>query len=245
MKQHESDNGPAFGLIWDLDGTLVDTEQNHYAAWRALLQEHDQDLSYEKFLSTFGLRNDEILRHHLGFEGDDQQIAALGTRKEELFGALLERDGLRMQPGARQLVEHVHRLGGRQAIASSAPPGNIDLMMRLMGLRDCFHAIVSAEEVKRGKPAPDIVLRAAERLDLPPSRLVVLEDAPAGVEAGKAAGCRVIGIATASEGRIGYPLAGDAPTAPDRVSGADLVVRSFEEVLWPREQWEAFLQHQA
>src|SRR5207302_925587 len=102
-------------------------------------------------------------------------------------------EGVRTQPGARELVEHLHALGARQAIASSAPPANIDLMVQLLGLP--FDAVVSGEEVARGKPAPDIFLRAAERLDLPPARVVVLEDAPAGVEAGKAAGSRVIAIA--------------------------------------------------
>jgi beta-phosphoglucomutase len=216
-----------FGLIWDLDGTLVDTEQNHYAAWRALMQEHGRDLSREQFRPTFGLRNDDVLTRHLGFAGDAASIASLGDHKEELFRAALEREGIRMQPGARELVEQVHRLGGRQAIASSAPPANIALMVRLLGLQDCFSAVVSSEEVRHGKPAPDIFLAAARHLDLPPRRLAVMEDAPAGVQAGKAAGCRVIALVST------YP--------PDALGRADLVVHSFAEVLWPEEQWERFL----
>jgi HAD superfamily hydrolase (TIGR01509 family) len=219
--------GAPFGAVWDLDGTLVDTEASHYAAWRALLQEHQRDLSYEVFRPTFGLRNDDVLVQHLGFQHEVERIAALSERKEELFRASLEGEGLRMQPGARELVEHLHALGARQAIASSAPPRNIELIVRLMGLGHCFDAVVSSEEVTRGKPAPDIVLRAAERLGLPASRLVVLEDAPAGVAAGKAAGCRVVAIEAA------FPA--------ESLAAADLVVQSFLEVLWPRERWEAFL----
>ncbi|HEX8917230.1 MAG TPA: HAD family phosphatase [Chloroflexota bacterium] len=217
------------GAIWDLDGTLVDTEANHYAAWRSLLQEHGRDLSYDVFRPTFGLRNDDVLVHHLGFgAGDD--LAAMGARKEQFFGASLERDGVRMQPGARELVEHFHHLGIPQAIASSAPPANIDLIVRLTGLRDRFQDVVSSEQVRHGKPAPDIVLLAAQRLKISPARIVVLEDAPAGVEAGKAAGCRVIAIAAAF--------------SPGRLAQADLVVRSFAEVLWPREEWMRFLTRQ-
>jgi beta-phosphoglucomutase len=214
-----------FGAVWDLDGTLVDTATNHYTAWRALLREHGRDLTYEEFRPTFGLRNDDILVHHFGFDPDPARIAALGERKEELFRASLEREGVRTQPGARELVEHLHALGARQAIASSAPPANIDLMVRLLSLP--FDAVVSGEQVACGKPAPDIFLRAAERLDLPPARVVVTEDAPAGVEAGKAAGSRVIAIAAT------FPA--------ESLAAADLVVRSFVEVLWPAEQWERFL----
>lgn len=216
-----------FGAIWDLDGTLVDTEMNHYAAWRALLQEHGRGLTHEQFRPTFGLRNDDILLHHLGFSGDASRITALGERKEELFRASLERDGTQTLPGARELVEHLHALGARQAIASSAPPANIEVMLRLLGLGDPFSAIVSGEEVARGKPAPDIFLRAAERLELPTAQSVVLEDAPAGVAAGKAAGMRVIAVSAA------FP--------PDSLGAADRVVRSFAEVLWTADQWAAFL----
>jgi HAD superfamily hydrolase (TIGR01509 family) len=216
------------GAIWDLDGTLVDTEANHYSAWRALLQEHGRDLTRAQFQPTFGLRNDDVLVRHFGFSGDAAHIAALGERKEVMFRASLEREGIRLQPGADELVEHLHALGARQAIASSAPPANIALMVRLLGLGDRFDAVVSGEEVALGKPAPDIVLRAAERLGLPPARTVVLEDAPAGVAAGKAAGARVIAIVAA------FPAAS--------LSAADRLVSSFAEVLWPREQWEAFVE---
>ena len=216
-----------FGAIWDLDGTLVDTELNHYAAWRALMQEHGRDLTHDEFRPTFGRRNDDILMNDFAFGGDATHIAALSGRKETLFRASLECDGLRTLPGARELVEHLHALGARQAIASSAPPANIALMVRLLGLGDRFDAVVSGEEVALGKPAPDIVLRAAERLGLPPARTVVLEDAPAGVAAGKAAGASVIAIVAA------FPAA--------RLAVADRRVSSFAEVLWPRAQWEAFL----
>lgn len=216
-----------FGVIWDLDGTLVDTEMNHYAAWRDLVREHGRDLTHAQFKPTFGLRNDDILVHHLGFQGDPSDIAALSARKEDLFRASLERDGVVTQPGARELVEHLAALGARQAIASSAPPGNIDAILRLMGNRHRFDVIVSGEEVTYGKPAPDIMLLAAERLGLPPARAVVLEDAPAGVLAGKAAGCRVIAIASTF--------------AREKLDAADLAVDSFAEVLWPAERWETFL----
>ncbi len=218
---------PSFGALWDLDGTLVDTEANHYAAWRALVREHGRDLSYEEFRPTFGLRNDDVLTRYLGFAGDTAALAALSERKEELFRASLRRDGVRTQPGALDLIAHLRALGARQAVASSAPPANITLIVRLLGLEDTFDAVVSGEEVARGKPAPDIFLRAAARIGLEPGRAVVLEDAPAGVAAGKAAGCAVIALVA------GFPAAA--------LSSADLVVRTFADTLWVADRWERFL----
>lgn len=213
-----------FGVLWDLDGTLVDTEMNHFAAWRELLREDGRDLTHEQFRPTFGLRNDDILVHYFGFSGDRARIDALGRRKEELFRASLERAGLRALPGARELVDYLYACGATQAIASSAPPANIELMLDLSGMRNRFAAVVSAEDVARGKPAPDIILRAAERLGVPPGRCVVLEDAPAGIAAGRAAGCRVIAIAST------HP--------PEELRHADLVVATFEGMLWPPARWE-------
>lgn len=219
-----------FGIIWDLDGTLVDTELNHFRAWQALMRENGRDLTHEQFRPTFGLRNDDILIDHFGFDGDAAAIDALSERKEELFRASLHDDGVRAQRGAHELVLHLRALGATQAIASSAPPPNIALMLRMLDAHAHFDVIVSADEVVRGKPAPDIVLRAAEKLGLPPARCVVLEDAPAGVQAAKAAGSRAIAIIAAF------------PTTSLQAAGADLIVSSFAEVLWPAEQWEGFLE---
>lgn len=191
------------------------------------MHEYGRDMTYEEFQPTFGLRNDDVLTVHLGFKKETHDITALGERKEELFRASLRADGIRAIPGARELVEHVHALGAPQAIASSAPSENIALMLDLLGVRTVFAAIVSAEEVARGKPAPDIVLRAAERLGVPPWRVVVLEDAPAGVAAGKAAGSKVIAITSTYTSTY--------------LAQADLIVPSFVDVRWPATRWDEFL----
>jgi beta-phosphoglucomutase len=215
-----------FGAIWDLDGTLVTTERYHFESWRALLREHGRNLDYETFRPTFGLRNDDVLTSFLGFDSS-YPIADLADRKETIFRDLLEQDGLQLQPGARKLVEHLHSLGFKQAIASSAPRGNIDIIVRLMPMGEHFQAVVSSEQIRHGKPAPDIILRAAEDLELDPSRCVVFEDAPAGVQAGRSAGCKVIALVAAFEAQA--------------LHQADLIVDSFDEVLWSSEQWERFL----
>ena len=182
------------GAIWDLDGTIVDTQGHHFEAWRGLMRENGRALSFETFRPTFGLRNDDILINHFGFPPGDS-IAPLAARKEELFLDSLARDGVRLQPGVDDLARHLHLLGFRQAIASSAPAQNIDFMVNRIPIGPLFDCTVSTEEIQHGKPAPDIVFKAAECLALPADQCVVFEDAPAGIEAGKAAGCKVIAVA--------------------------------------------------
>ena len=217
----------AFGAIWDLDGTLVDTERNHYKAWRALLAEHGRDLDYETFRPTFGRRNDDVLTDHFGFDPSANSIADLSEQKEELFQASIEREGVRFLPGALDLVSHFSTMSVPQAIASSAPLGNIELILRVSGIASHFAVLVSSEEVKHGKPAPDIFLKAADHLELPAARCVVLEDSPAGVQGGQAAGCRVVAIEAA------FPAAA--------LSAADVVVDTFVDALWPEDRWLGFV----
>ncbi len=225
--EHEMKQDGEFGAIWDLDGTLVDTERNHFKAWRRLLREEGRELSYEEFRPTFGLRNDDVLTKYFGFDRADYDIELLGERKEEYFLSSLVGEGVTLQAGAVELVSHFTDLGVKQAIASSAPPGNISVIMSLLPINEAFAAVISSEGLPHGKPAPDIMLKAAAELGVSPASAIVLEDAPAGVQAGKSAGCKVIAIEAA------FPR--------ETLASADLVVTSFGEVLWPESRWRDFL----
>jgi beta-phosphoglucomutase len=129
-------------------------------------------------------------------------------------------------PGARELVDHLQSLDIPQAIGSSAPPENIVFMLRALGLEHAFPVTVSRWQVANGKPFPDIFLRAAADLKIAAPNCVVLEDAPAGIQAAHAGGMRCIVLAS---------------TWPETaLTGADLIVRNFNEVLWPLNQWRQF-----
>jgi beta-phosphoglucomutase len=104
--------------------------------------------------------------------------------------------GIDALPGVHDWLRRLQADGWRQAIASSAPPLNLDVILAALDVQDCFDAIVSAEEVERGKPDPQIFLAAAAKVQTPPARCVVVEDAPAGCEAARRAGMRVIGVLT-------------------------------------------------
>jgi beta-phosphoglucomutase len=183
---------PAVAVLWDLDGTLADTEQGHFAAWQALCRQFGRELGWEQFKPTFGLGNSDILRMLIGPDLDDEEVERLSERKEALFRA--ETGGaITGMPGALALVHHLQALGVPQAIASSAPPENITFVLRALDLEGVFAAAVSRWQVARGKPFPDIFLRAAADLGAQPGRCVVLEDAPAGIQAGAALAGRALG----------------------------------------------------
>jgi beta-phosphoglucomutase len=185
-----------YAALWDMDGTLIDSAEYHWLTWRDTLAAEGVTLTREEFASWFGQRNDSILSRYLGPGASRDRMARIGDQKEAAYRQMVRQGGIEPLPGVRRWLEHLHARGWRQAVASSAPAANIDAILDVLGLRHCFQAYVSAEEVAQGKPAPDVFLEAAARLGVPPARCVVVEDAPAGVEAGRRGGMRTIGIAS-------------------------------------------------
>ncbi|MBV9125768.1 MAG: HAD family phosphatase [Planctomycetes bacterium] len=207
------------GVIWDLDGTLVDTAELHFQAWSALTGQLDRPFSRGEFAATFGQRNPEILAALFGQRFTAQEVAELGDRKEEFYRAAAEK-GVDLLPGGRTLLAGLKAAGFQQAIGSSAPRANIDLILRLTQTASFFDALVSEGDTQRGKPDPQVFLIAAHKLGLDPRRCVVIEDAPAGVQAAKAGGMKCIAVS----------FVGHHSHETLRKAGADRVVPSLEQV---------------
>jgi len=181
-------------VLWDMDGTLVDSEEFHWLSWRDTMAAEGIPITRDQFVLTFGQRNDSILPRWLGAEAAADRMQRVGDAKEELYRRLVRESGLAPLPGAAEWVRRLQQENWRQAVASSAPRANLDVVLEVIGLRACFQAIVSAEDVTAGKPDPQVFLTAASRLGAPPSQCVVVEDAAAGVEAARRAGMRNIGV---------------------------------------------------
>ena len=152
------------------------------------------------FLRGFGRRNVEIMRDMLHWSEDLAEIQRLSLRKEELYREVVKDWGIESLPGVREWLERLKKEGIACGIGSSTEEKNVRLGLELLGLEDFFQTAVTAEHVKRGKPAPDVFLEVANRLRVNPDKCVVFEDAPAGVEAGRAAGMRVVGVTTTHPG---------------------------------------------
>ena len=213
-------------VLWDMDGTLIDSGEYHWLTWHETLAELDVELTRADFNGWFGSRNDRILtRYFPGITAAEMQ--RIGDIKEDRYRALVRRDGVVLLPGIDDWLARLNAAGWRQAVASSAPPANIDVLIEVLRLHDIFQAIVSAEEVAHGKPAPDVFLRAAEKVGVPPSRCIVVEDAAIGVEAGRRGGMRTIGI---QGGHDRQTLDADVVTQ----SMADLPLETFERLLQGR-----------
>jgi beta-phosphoglucomutase len=175
-------------VIWDVDGTLVDSEEYHWLSWRDAMAAEGSPITHEQFRASFGLRNDRILRGWLGSDITDEAISRIGDAKEEEYRRLARERGLSPLPGAAEWTARLHAEGWKQAIGSS------EVALRVLKLDQFFDGIASAEDVLRGKPDPQVFLTAAARLGVPPARCIVVEDAVLGVEAARRAGMRCIGV---------------------------------------------------
>ncbi|HLZ22110.1 MAG TPA: HAD family phosphatase [Ktedonobacterales bacterium] len=205
-----------YAVIWDVDGVLLDSAEQHRQAWHALARENGFPYTDAAFWATFGMRNSDIIPRVFGVT-DPARVAALGERKEAVYRELLARQATAL-PGAAELMAALHAAGYRQALGSSAPEENLRLIVRLLGIGSYLNATVSGETVARGKPAPDIFLAAAATLGVAPARCLVIEDAPAGVAAAHAGGMRALAVR-----RLGQA---DAPG----LEAAERVVDSLRDV---------------
>ena len=191
------------GVLWDLDGTLVDSAGHHWIAWHDTLAAFGRSVTPGDFTSSFGKRNDEILHELFGHGIEAEWIERVSEAKEQAYRRRLRAQGLDLLPGALAWLERLRSSGWRQALASSAPRPNIDAVFESIApLGRYLDTVVSADEVGRGKPDPAIFLEAARRLSLPPRRCVVVEDAPAGLEGARRAGMRSIGVLSEHHPRL-------------------------------------------
>ena len=181
-------------VLWDLDGTLVDSEEYHWRAWRETMDVEGLPITREQFVATFGLRNDEILPRWLGEKATLDRIQQVAAAKETLYRKLIREGGIAPLPGAAEWVRQLDQEGWRQAIASSAPRENVMAMLDALYLIPFFQAVVTGEDVIAGKPDPQVFLTASARLGCPASACIVVEDAAMGVEAARRAGMRCIGV---------------------------------------------------
>lgn len=180
--------------LWDLDGTILDSREAHWLAWRTYSEGLGHPVSRRFFDDTFGFRNEVILRMRLGEDLSDAQVERMAGEKETLYRQVLRQGRIQALPGVRDWLAAFRAAGWRQALASMAPRDNIAVTLGGLGISDLFDAIVASEDVRQGKPNPEVFLRAAELIGVPPSRCVVIEDSPQGVEAAGRSGMRCIAV---------------------------------------------------
>ncbi len=185
----------AYGVIFDMDGVLVLSEEAHWLAWRDAAAQRGITLAYETFLSCFGRVNADCVRIMIGEDISPEESVRIAEAKEAAMRAII-RDRVPLAPATDSVLRALRNDGALLAVGSSAPPENVDLVLDAGRIRPHFSAVVDGSQVRRGKPAPDVFLLAAERLGLAPAACAVVEDAPAGIRAAVSAGMTAIGLAT-------------------------------------------------
>lgn len=181
------------GILLDVDGTLVDSNDAHAHAWVRALAEAGISVAFARVRRLIGKGGDKLLPEVSGIAADSPKGEGISKRRSEIF----QEDHLprlRPCPGARELLAHLRGRNLRLAVASSSRKDELDRLLRLIDADQWIEARTSADDVNRSKPDPDIVQAALDRLGLPPERVVLLGDTPYDVEAGRRAGVGVVAL---------------------------------------------------
>jgi beta-phosphoglucomutase len=204
-------------VIFDVDGVLIDSYAPHYESWREIATGHGVDYTEAMFAKGFGRTSREIVAEQWGrADLAPEQVRAIDDAKEAAYRRIVA-DAFPGMPGARELVAALRAAGFRVAVGSSGPPENVDLAIEKLGLGPYLGAKVTGRDVTRGKPDPQVFLIAAEKLGVPPARCAVVEDAPAGVAAAKAAGMACVGFPSTGRTR-------------EDVAKADLIITGLADL---------------
>jgi beta-phosphoglucomutase len=182
------------GVIWDMDGVLVDSGEFHYQSWIATCKEYNIPFTYELFRTTFGMNNTGVLTAVLGRPPEPQELEEIAGRKEACFRQMVSGQ-IKPMPGVVDWLSQLQTWGFRQAVASSAPMANIEILLEETGIGHYFNALLSGMDLP-AKPDPTLFLKAAETIGAAPADSVVVEDAIAGVQAAKRAGMACIAVLT-------------------------------------------------
>jgi HAD superfamily hydrolase (TIGR01509 family) len=182
---------PVKGVIFDVDGTLIDSNDEHARAWVDALAEFGYDVPYERVRPLIGMGGDKVLPLLTGLSADDAKAKRIAERREEVFGErYLPR--IRPFPGARELLVRLRQEGLRLAVASSSKKEMLKRLLSKVGAEDLLEAKTSSDDAENSKPDPDIVQAALRRLGEPPDRAVMIGDTPYDIEAAARAGLKAI-----------------------------------------------------
>ena len=185
---------PFKAVIWDLDGTLADSEDMHCQTWQITMASKGIDYSRAEFLADFGRTTSTVFAEYLGPDLEEAELERLTLWKAQLFRDRMANE-LQLLPGAESWLEEIRGQGLYQAVASAAPMASIAGVVQVLNIGKYFTALLSGVPLPQSKPDPALFLQAAAALAVPPSDCLVMEDSTFGVEAAHRAGmrCLVVG----------------------------------------------------
>jgi beta-phosphoglucomutase len=215
-------------VLWDMDGTIADTEQLHFQAWQMTMHRYGVSYSYADFIADFGRRNAELLPELLGVEPGADVVQRASREKEANFRRLAREQGLQAMPGVIVWLERFQAEGIQQVVSSSGPMANIVASVDILDISDFFLALMSGATLPKGKPDPMLFLNSAVAVGAEPRECLVVEDSIHGVEGARRAGMSSIAVGkvvgSAELNRLFNCAAGPGILAVD----------TLEHLSWPR-----------
>jgi beta-phosphoglucomutase len=202
------------GIIFDLDGVIVNTVPLHFKAWKQMFNGYGKKFSFKDYKQKVdGIPRMSGARAILT-ESSQEQLNEAAAKKQEYFLKLLKSEGIKVYPSTINFIEILRKNNLKVAVISSSK--NCLFILEKAKLVDLFDVIITGNDIKKGKPDPDVFLLAAEKLNLNPQNCLVFEDAVLGVEAAKNAKMKVVGI--------------DRYFKPERLKDADLIINDLKEI---------------
>ncbi len=179
-------------LLFDLDGTLIDTEKYYRRFWRESLRSFGYEMTDEQALSMRSLGRPFAVDRLKEMYGEDFDYPKVRNKRIELMNACIEENGIDIKPGVVELLTYLRENDYKTAVVTATNIERTTKYLKETGLYDFFDDVISAVMVKQGKPAPDVYLYACEQLGVSPSDCIAVEDSPNGVMSAYRAGCNVI-----------------------------------------------------
>jgi beta-phosphoglucomutase len=201
--------------IFDMDGVIADNMGYHTKAWELFIRKYAPQLVIGDVTPHYGKTNADLMGYVFGRRLTASEVEEYGEEKERFYRELYAAD-MAPLPGLVKFLEELRADGLHAVVATSAPKSNVDFLLDGLKIRPLFDAVVDAGHVTRGKPDPEIYLKAASRVGCRPEDCVVFEDAAAGIEAGRRARMMVVGVATT--------------LSSENLTGTALVIKDFREV---------------
>lgn len=186
-------------VLFDMDGTLIDTERYYRLFWPKALAEFGYHMTDEQALSMRSLGRPFAPARLREWFGEELDYYAVRDKRKALMEEALTRDGIKVKPGAEALLAFLRKSGIIAAVVTATDPERAHLYLNRTGLAPFFDRVISATQVKEGKPSPDIYQYACEQLGLSAERCIAVEDSPNGVLSAYRAGCRVVMVPDQTE----------------------------------------------
>lgn len=205
------------GAIFDMDGVITDNKEQDFTAWKRVFADFGIDLTFDGYKSFTGMKGEEIVKRYIRLGAGDEEATELTLRKENYFIEEIKKNKIEPTEGVVRLLNDLKAAGIRMGIGTAAMKFKANAILEELGLKDFFDIIVSAEEVKKGKPDPETYLKVAQELGFETEECFVIEDAPNGIEAAKNGGIKCIAITTTHK--------------RSELGQADRIIDSFDELV--------------